>query len=201
MNRKHFLLGLIGLIVFLFFLAGCAQVELAIRVNADATIPKARIAVLVNDYTVFTQLRGVAVSEYKKLPPEEQKYVEVQMKQDAPPYAVAWVWSFDDQAKAQEFTKQFLGSAANLSKDQDLVILRASLQGSELEEALNKMGALKAKPFLNSIYLTLKAYMPGDILSYLEGEVEGKVWSQEFNLGKVYREKPTVDIEVIAKEQ
>ena len=199
MNRKYVVFLCFALLLFLC--SGCAQVELAIRVNSDATIPKARIAVLVNDYTVFTQLRGVAVNEYRKLPPEEQKFVEVQTKQDAPPYIVAWVWSFEDQARAQEFTRQFLGSSAELTKDQDLVILHANLKGAELEAALDKMGAGKAKPFLNSITLALKAYMPGEILSYVEGKVEGKVWTQEFNLGKIYREKPTVDIEVISKDQ
>ena len=141
------------------------------------------------------------MNEYRKLPPEERKFVEVQTKQDAPPYIVAWVWSFEDQARAQEFTRQFLGSSAELTKDQDLVILHANLKGAELEAALDKMGAGKAKPFLNSITLALKAYMPGEILSYVEGKVEGKVWTQEFNLGKIYREKPTVDIEVISKDQ
>ena len=114
---------------------------------------------------------------------------------------MAWVWSFEDQARAQEFTRQFLGSSAELTKDQDLVILHANLKGAELEAALDKMGAGKAKPFLNSITLALKAYMPGEILSYVEGKVEGNVWTQEFNLGKIYREKPTVDIEVISKDQ
>lgn len=199
MKTKYMVVGLFVLVLFL--LSGCAQVELAIRVNGDATIPKARIAVLVNDYTVFGQLRNVAVNEYKKLPPEEQKFVEVQTKQDAPPYIVAWVWSFDDQEKARAFTQQFLGSSAELTKDQDLVVLRANLRGEELETALNKMGASKAKPFLNSITLALKAYMPGEILSYVEGKVDGKVWTQEFNLGKIYKEKPTVDIEIISKDQ
>ncbi|MGC8777257.1 MAG: hypothetical protein ACP5Q4_01075 [Candidatus Caldatribacteriaceae bacterium] len=199
MKRKYLLF--LCFVLSLVLLSGCAQVELAIRVASDATIPKARIAVLVNDYTVFGQLRNVAVNEYKKLPPEEQKFVEVQTKQDAPPYVVAWVWSFEDQAKAREFTQQFLGSSAELTKDQDLVVLHANLKGEELEKALDKMGASKAKPFLNSITLVLRAYMPGDILSYVEGKVDGKVWSQEFNLGKVYKEKPTVDIEVISKDQ
>ncbi|MGQ9472543.1 MAG: hypothetical protein ACUVQZ_00200 [Candidatus Caldatribacteriaceae bacterium] len=189
------------LVLFLFLISGCAQVELAIKVNEDATIPKTRIAVLVNDYTVFGQLKNVALSEYQKLPPEEREFVEIQTKQDAPPYIVAWVWSFEDQKKAQDFTQQFLGSSAELTKDQDLVILRAILKGEELEQALNKMGAGKAKPFLNSITLILKAYMPGEVLSYIEGGVEGKVWTQEFNLGKVYKEKPTVDIEVISKDR
>lgn len=189
------------LLLLLFLISGCAQVELAIKVNEDATVPKTRIAVLVNDYTVFGQLKNVALREYQKLPPEERKFVEIQTKQDAPPYIVAWVWSFEDQKKAQDFTQRFLGSSAELTKDQDLVILRVTLKGEELEQALNKMGAGKAKPFLNSITLILKAYMPGEVLSYIEGKVEGKIWAQEFNLGKVYKEKPTVDIEVISKDR
>ncbi|MEN3185177.1 MAG: hypothetical protein ABDK94_09725 [Atribacterota bacterium] len=199
MKTQYVVLGL--LVSILLLVGGCAQVELAIRVNNDATIPKARIAVLVNDYTVFGQLKNVAISEYRKLPPEERKFVEVQTKQDAPPYIVAWVWSFEDQEKARAFTQQFLGSSAELTKDQDLVVLRASLRGEELETALNKMGASKAKPFLNSITLALKAYMPGEILSYVEGKVDGKVWTQDFNLGRIYKEKPTVEIEVISKDQ
>ena len=43
--------------------------------------------------------------------------------------------------------------------------------------------------------------MPGEILSYVEGEVEDKVWQQELNLGEVYKNKPTIDIEVISRDK
>ncbi len=199
MRRKAFL-G-IWIIVFLaFFLGGCARIELAIQVESDATIPRARIAVYVKDYTVFTQLRGAALSGYQKLSPEEREYVDIQMQSDTPPYVVAWQWRFSDKEKAEAFTKQFLGKSARLYKDQDLIILEAHLQGEELESALNSLGADKAKPFLGSITLVLKAYMPGEIVSYLDGNIEkNRVWEQEFNLGEVYQKKPTIDIEIISR--
>ena len=102
----------------------------------DATIPAARIAVIVNDTTVLSQLKKVAVDEYKKLSEEEREFVKVMTKEDAPPYIVAWEWNFPDQEKAQEFTQQFLGSTARLSKDGDLVVLEASLEGKELDLSL-----------------------------------------------------------------
>ena len=63
---------------------------------------------------------------------------------------------------------------------------------------MNQWGGTAVKPFLDSITLFVKAYMPGEILSYVEGEVEDKVWQQELNLGEVYKNKPTIDIEVIS---
>jgi hypothetical protein len=199
MRRKAFF-GVWVVVFLAFFLGGCAQIELAIQVESDATIPRARIAVYVKDYTIFTQLRGAALSEYQKLSPEEREYVNVQMRDDAPPYVVAWEWRFPDEEKAKAFTKQFLGKSARLYQDQDLVILEAHLQGEELETALNSLGAGKVKPFLGSITLILKAYMPGEVVSYVEGNVEkNSVWKQEFNLGEVYQKKPTIDIEVISK--
>ena len=115
MNKKWWLLFLVT--ISLLLLSGCAQVELAVKVAGDATIPAARIAVIVNDTTVLSQLKKVAVDEYKKLSEEEREFVKVMTKEDAPPYIVAWEWNFPDQEKAQEFTQQFLGSTARLSKD------------------------------------------------------------------------------------
>jgi len=190
---------LFGILVMI--LGGCARVELAVQVNQDATIPRARIAVYVKDYTVFTQLKQAASAEYAKLPPEERQYVALQARDDASPYVVAWEWRFPNEEKAKAFTEQFLGKSARLYKDQDLVILEAHLKGEELESALQSLGADKVKPFLGSITLTLKAYMPGEILSYIDGSLEkNTVWKQEFNLGQVYQEKPTIDIEVVARE-
>ena len=40
-----------------FSLSGCAQVELAVKVAGDATIPAARLAVIVNDTVVLSQLK------------------------------------------------------------------------------------------------------------------------------------------------
>ncbi len=199
MNKKWWLLFLVT--ISLFLLSGCAQVELAVKVAGDATIPAARIAVIVNDTTVLSQLKKVAVDEYKKLSEEEREFVKVMTKEDAPPYIVAWEWDFPDQEKAQEFTQQFLGSTARLSKDGDLVVLEASLEGKELDNVLNQWGGTAVKPFLDSITLFVKAYMPGEILSYVEGEVEDKVWQQELNLGEVYKNKPTIDIEVISRDK
>lgn len=185
----------------LLLLSGCAQVELAVKVAGDATIPAARLAVIVNDTTVLSQLKKVAVDEYKKLPEEERQFVKVMTKEDAAPYIVAWEWNFPDQEKAQDFTQQFLGSAARLSKDGDLVVLEASLEGKELDNLLDQWGGSAVKPFLNSVTLFIKAYMPGEILSYVEGEVKDKVWQQELNLGEVYKNKPTVNIEVISRDK
>jgi len=203
MAKKWWAILLITLSLLL--LSGCAQVELAVKVAGDATIPSARLAVIVNDATVFSQLQKVAVDEYKKLPEEERNFVKIMTKEDAPPYIVAWEWNFPDEEKAREFTQQFLGSTANLSKDGDLVVLEASLEGlegKELDNLLNQWGASAVKPFLNSITLFIKAYMPGEILSYVEGEVvENKVWQQELNLGEVYKNKPTVNIEVISRDK
>jgi hypothetical protein len=199
MRSKRIFVVLI-LVVLAGILGGCAQVELAVQVAQDATIPRARIAVYVKDYTVFTQLKQAASGEYRKLPPEEQKYVVLQTREDASPYVVAWEWRFPDEEKAREFTEQFLGKSARLYRDQDLVILEAHLKGEDLESALNALGASKVKPFLGSIVLTLKAYMPGEILSYVDGTLEkDTVWKQELNLGQVYQEKPTIDIEVVAR--
>ncbi len=181
-------------------LGGCARVELAVQVNQDATIPRARIAVYIQDYTVFTQLKQTASAEYARLSPEEREYILLQARDDVSPYVVAWEWRFPDEEKARAFTEQFLGKSARLYKDQDLVILEAHLKGEELEGALQSLGADRIKPFLGSIVLTLKAYMPGEILSYIDGSLEkSTVWKQEFNLGQVYREKPTIDIEVVAR--
>ncbi len=199
MAKKWWLLSLVTL--SLFFLSGCAQVELAVKVAGDATIPAARLAVIVNDTVVLSQLKKVAIDEYKKLPEEEREFVKVMTKEDEPPYVVAWEWNFPDQEKAQEFTQQFLGSAARLSKDGDLVVLEASLEGKELDNLLNQWGGSAVKPFLDSITLFIKAYMPGEILSYVEGEVKDKVWQQELNLGEIYKNKPTVDIEVISRDK
>ena len=66
---------------------------------------------------------------------------------------------------------------------------------------MNQWGGTAVKPFLDSITLFVKAYMPGEILSYVEGEVEDKVWQQELNLGEVYKNKPTIDIEVISRDK
>lgn len=188
------------LILLVGVVGGCARVELAIQVEQDATIPRSRIAVYVRDYTIFAQLKQAALTEYKKLPPEEQQYVVLQTREDVSPYVVAWEWCFPNEEKAREFTEQFLGKSARLYKDQDLVILEAHLKGEELEGILTSLGADKVRPFLGSITLALKAYMPGEILSYIDGVLEkDTVWKQEFNLGQVYQEKPTIDIEVVAR--
>ena len=55
MNKKWWLLLLVT--ISLLLLSGCAQVELAVKVAGDATIPAARIAVIVNDTTVLSQLK------------------------------------------------------------------------------------------------------------------------------------------------
>ncbi|MCX7729624.1 MAG: hypothetical protein N2205_00205, partial [Candidatus Caldatribacterium sp.] len=172
------MLGRILLLIFsALILGGCARVELAIQVSQDATIPRARIAVYVKDYTVFTQLKQAASAEYAKLPSEEREYVLLQARDDVSPYVVAWEWRFPNEEKAKAFTEQFLGKSARLYKEQDLVILEAHLKGEELESALQSLGAEKVKPFLGSITLTLKAYMPGEILSYVDGSLEkSTVW-------------------------
>ena len=141
------------------------------------------------------------MNEYKKLPEDERSYVEIQAKEDASPYIIAWVWSFPNQEKAQQFTEQFLGSTAKLTKDQDLVILEATLKGEDLGAALDKMGAGTVKPLLGNVILALKAYMPGEVISYVDGKVEQNTWTLEMNVGKVYKEKPTYDIEVISRDK
>jgi hypothetical protein len=193
----------LSLLMVLFIVAGCAQIEVGIKVDSDATIPKARIAISTADVNVYSQLKKAALNEYKKLSEEEKSYVEIQSKEDKSPYVIAWVWSFPDQEKAQEFTQQFLGSAAKLSKDQDmgLVILEASLKGEEMGAALDKMGAGTVRPFLGNVTLALKAFMPGEVISFVEGKVDKNVWTLEMNVGKVYKEKPTYDIEVISREK
>ena len=197
-NRWFFILGII---MVLIIVSGCAQIEVGIKVNSDATIPKARISINTTDVNVYSQLKKAAVNEYKKLSEEERSYVEIQSKEDASPYIIAWVWSFPNQQKAQEFTEQFLGSTAKLSKEQDLVILEASLKGEELGKALDRMGAGTVKPLLGNVTLALKAYMPGEVISYIEGKVSKNTWILEMNVGKVYKEKPTYDIEVISREK
>jgi len=193
----------LSLLMFLFIVAGCAQIEVGIKIDSDATIPKARIAISTSDVNVYSQLKKAALNEYKKLSEEEKSYVEIQSKEDKSPYVIAWVWSFPNQEKAQEFTQQFLGSTAKLSKDQDmgLVILEASLKGEEMGVALDKMGAATVRPFLGNVTLALKAFMPGEVISFVEGKVDKNVWNLEMNVGKVYKEKPTYDIEVISREK
>ena len=193
----------LSLLMFLFIVAGCAQIEVGIKIDSDATIPKARIAISTSDVNVYSQLKKAALNEYKKLSEEEKSYVEIQSKEDKSPYVIAWVWSFPNQEKAQEFTQQFLGSTAKLSKDQDmgLVILEASLKGEEMGVALDKMGAATVRPFLGNVTLALKAFMPGEVISFVEGKVNKNVWTFEMNVGKVYKEKPTYDIEVISREK
>ncbi len=199
MKRNLWLILMLSMV--LLIVSGCAQIEVGIKVNSDATIPKARISISTTDVNVYSQLKKAAVSEYKKLSDEERSYVEIQSKEDASPYIIAWVWSFPNQQKAQEFTEQFLGSTAKLSKDQDLVILEATLKGEELGAALDRMGAGTVKPLLGNVVLALKAYMPGEVISYIEGKVEKNTWTLEMNVGKVYKEKPTYDIEVISREK
>jgi len=193
----------LSLLMVLFIVAGCAQIEVGIKIDSDATIPKARIAISTSDVNVYSQLKKAALNEYKKLSEEEKSYVEIQSKEDKSPYVIAWVWSFPNQEKAQEFTQQFLGSTAKLSKDQDmgLVILEASLKGEEMGVALDKMGAATVRPFLGNVTLSLKAFMPGEVISFVEGKVDKNVWNLEMNVGKVYKEKPTYDIEVISREK
>ena len=193
----------LSLLMVLFIVAGCAQIEVGIKIDSDATIPKARIAISTSDVNVYSQLKKAALNEYKKLSEEEKSYVEIQSKEDKSPYIIAWVWSFPNQEKAQEFTQQFLGSTAKLSKDQDmgLVILEASLKGEEMGVALDKMGAATVRPFLGNVTLSLKAFMPGEVISFVEGKVDKNVWNLEMNVGKVYKEKPTYDIEVISREK
>ncbi|MEN3202271.1 MAG: hypothetical protein ABDK87_00895 [Atribacterota bacterium] len=199
--RTKVLWRILLLVFCALMLQGCARVELAVQVSSDATIPRARIAVYVKDYTVFTQLKQAASAEYAKLPPEERGYVLLQARDDVSPYVVAWEWRFPNEEKARAFTEQFLGKSARLYKEQDLVIIEAHLRGEELESALRSLGADKIKPFLGSITLTLKVYMPGEILSYIDGSLErNTVWKQEFNLGQIYKERPTIDIEVVARE-
>ena len=190
-----------GFLLIAVLLTGCAQIEVGIKVDSNATIPKARVAISTTDVNVFSQIKKAAVNEYKKLSDEEKSYVEIQSKEDASPYVIAWVWSFPDQEKAQKFTQQFLGTAATLSKDQDLVLLQATLKGEELGAALGKMGAATVKPLLGNVTLALKAFMPGEVISFVEGKVEKNIWTLEMNVGKVYKEKPTYDIEVISRDR
>ncbi|NLJ50046.1 MAG: hypothetical protein GX428_10770 [Candidatus Atribacteria bacterium] len=192
---------ILGFMILVFFISGCAQIEVGIKVDSNATIPKARISISTTDVNVYSQIKKAAVNEYKKLSEDERSYVEIQAKEDASPYIIAWVWSFPNQEKAQQFTEQFLGSTAMLTKDQDLVILEATLKGEELGAALDKMGAGTVKPLLGNVTLALKAYMPGEIISYVDGKVEQNNWTLELNVGKVYKEKPTYDIEVISREK
>ena len=199
MKRKWWFI--LSIMILIFLISGCAQIEVGIKVDSNATIPKARISISTTDVNVYSQIKKAAVNEYKKLPEDERSYVEIQAKEDASPYIIAWVWSFPNQEKAQQFTEQFLGSTAKLTKDQDLVILEATLKGEELGAALDKMGAGTVKPLLGNVTLALKAYMPGEIISYVDGKVEQNNWTLEMNVGKVYKEKPTYDIEVISREK
>ncbi len=199
MKRKWWFI--LSIMILIFLISGCAQIEVGIKVDSNATIPKARISISTTDVNVYSQIKKAAVNEYKKLPEDERSYVEIQAKEDASPYIIAWVWSFPNQEKAQQFTEQFLGSTAKLTKDQDLVILEATLKGEELGAALDKMGAGTVKPLLGNVTLALKAYMPGEVISYVEGKVEQNIWTLEMNVGKVYKEKPTYDIEVISREK
>jgi len=192
---------ILGFMIIVFLISGCAQIEVGIKIDSNATIPKARISISTTDVNVYSQIKKAAVNEYKKLPEDERSYVEIQAKEDASPYIIAWVWSFPNQEKAQQFTEQFLGSTAKLTKDQDLVILEATLKGEELGAALDKMGAGTVKPLLGNVILALKAYMPGEVISYVDGKVEQNTWTLEMNVGKVYKEKPTYDIEVISRDK
>jgi len=197
---KKYLYGVLAGFCVLI-LAGCANVEVAIRVDDNASIPAARVAIFTNDATVFSQLRRTAVDEYRKLSPEEQRYVQVQEQSAEKPYVIAWVWNFPDKESAEQFTRQFLGSTARLTSEQDLVILQSTLRGEEMGGALNRMGADAVRPFLGNITLSVKAYMPGEILSYVDGTVDGNQWVLDMNLGDVYREKPTYDVEVISRKR
>ena len=126
MNKKWWLLLLVT--ISLLLLSGCAQVELAVKVAGDATIPAARIAVIVNDTTVLSQLKKVAVDEYKVIRGGKRVCKSNDQRRCPSLYSGLGV-GFPDQEKAQEFTQQFLGSTARLSKDGDLVVLEASLEG------------------------------------------------------------------------
>ncbi len=192
---------ILGFMIIVFLISGCAQIEVGIKVDSNATIPKARISISTTDVNVYSQIKKAAVNEYKKLPEDERSYVEIQAKEDASPYIIAWVWSFPNQEKAQQFTEQFLGSTAKLTKDQDLVILEATLKGEDLGAALDKMGAGTVKPLLGNVALALKAYMPGEVISYVDGKVDQNTWTLEMNVGEVYKEKPTYDIEVISRDK
>ncbi len=81
------------------------------------------------------------------------------------------------------------------------MILEATLKGEDLGAALDKMGAGTVKPLLGNVILALKAYMPGEVISYVDGKVEQNTWTLEMNVGKVYKEKPTYDIEVISRDK
>jgi len=200
MSKK--LLALILLLGLLLLLAGCAQVEVAVKVDSQATIPRARVVIYTQDYTVFDKARAFALQEYKKLSPEDQEFISLQEKKDAPPYAVAWVWDFSEHPeRVKEFTEQFLGRDFTLVKDGDLVILRGKVEGESLESSLQGAASWGIKPFLGSVELLVKAYMPGEILSFVDGQVDGKTWYQTFNLGQLLRDKSVVDIEVIARDK
>ncbi len=196
--KKYLFLLLASALVFI--LTGCADVEVAIRVDASASIPAARVAIYTNDSTVFSQLRKAAIDEYQKLSVEEQRYVQIQEQKDQTPYVIAWVWNFPDKESAERFTRQFLGSTAQLTSEQDLIILQSTLRGEEMGEALSRMGADTVRPFLGNITLSVKAYMPGEILSYVDGTVDGSQWVLDMNLGEVYRDQPTFDVEVISRK-
>lgn len=198
---KHSLVFVL-LLGLLLLLAGCAQVEVAVKVDSQATIPQARVVIYTQDYTVFDKARAFALQEYKKLPPEDREFISLQEKKDAPPYAVAWVWDFSERPeKVKEFTEQFLGENFALSKDGDLIVLRGRVDGEGIESSIQGLNSWGVRPFLGSVDLVVKTYMPGEILSFVDGQVEGKTWYQTFNLGKLLQEKPVIDIEVIAREK
>jgi len=200
MSKK--LLALILLLGLLLLFAGCAQVEVAVKVDSQATIPRARVVIYTQDYTVFDKARAFALQEYKKLSPEDREFISLQEKKDAPPYAVAWVWDFSEHPeRVKEFTEQFLGEDFTLTKDGDLVILKGKVEGESLESSLQGTASWGIKPFLGSVELLVKAYMPGKILSFVDGQVDGKTWYQTFNLGQLLRDKSVVDIEVIARDR
>jgi hypothetical protein len=200
MSKK--LLALILLAGLLLLLAGCAQVEVAVKVDSQATIPRARVVIYTQDYTVFDKARAFALQEYKKLSPEDREFISLQEKKDAPPYAVAWVWDFSEHPeRVKEFTEQFLGEDFTLTKDGDLVILKGKVEGESLESSLQGTASWGIKPFLSSVELLVKAYMPGEILSFVDGQVDGTTWYQTFNLGQLLRDKSVVDIEVIARDK
>lgn len=199
---KHSLVFVVLLLGLLLLLAGCAQVEVAVKVDSQATIPQARVVIYTQDYTVFDKARAFALQEYKRLPPEDREFISLQEKKDAPPYAVAWVWDFSERPeKVKEFTEQFLGENFALSKDGDLIVLRGRVDGEGIESSIQGLNSWGVRPFLGSVDLVVKTYMPGEILSFVDGQVEGKTWYQTFNLGKLLQEKPVIDIEVIAREK
>ena len=72
---------------------------------------------------------------------------------------------------------------------------------AQVETSIRGLNSWGVRPFLSSVNLVVKTYMPGEILSFVDGQVEGKTWYQTFNLGKLLQEKPVIDIEVIAREK